>query len=819
MARFLSLDKRRVASYTNSVLKFRLSVIFILMAFLGAPFASLAAEATAKIQDILINADSMFRDNEKELVELEGNIQIIYKGQHIRAQKARIRLRVKQIELYGNAEIVGATNTIQGDRVFLDYESNTGVIYNGSVRSGPVVFSGSTLEKVGDSEFIVADADYTACTNCPASWSFGGSSVRAQMGGYAYIKNAIIRFWDVPVLWLPYLVVPLKSERQSGLLTPAFENSSNGGFAFSMPYFWAISRNTDATITLTNYEKRGLKATTEYRYVLDEVSGGDLNFANIHDKAFAEDSRFNDFRTPNDKGKPIDRWFMRYEHFFEMPDEIIHRSQLNLASDLQYSKDFPRETLNYGDSAMENRMSFTKNTKDQHYSVDSSYYVNMLHADPLSGNSDAVHRLPELKFSQAQKNIGSSNFIYSIDLDYTNFTRSGNAYDDLIADKISDTDIRYIKNTCGNDPKWEDKPHCKRIYDGSYDPSIDLLRTGQRLEFIPTVYYPVKIGDGVDIIPKVGFRETHYSFNAGEERNYVRRFIRGEILAKMNFSRIYGDTINTKATRYKHEVVPEVSFTNIPWVQADNHPFFGTGQIDNAPYSPRDSISDGDTGSPYGLQFDYNDRIYDRKRVTLGLVNRLVEKRWIGDRPDYRQIASLKIAQSYDAAQENINKGKPWSDIVTILDVRLDHFQTYSTFNYYPKENLTNTSSRVRVLNKKGHFGQIQVNRNYAITPGQEVNLDSLSETYTLAAGFVSSYLNLMGRFVYDARAEEQSRDKIKSWAYIAQFKPPGECWMITAIQDQITGGDQNFRLNFEFNFDGVVKPPMPPEALDQFGF
>lgn len=141
----------------------------------------------------------------------------------------------------------------------------------------------------------------------------------------------------------------------------------------------------------------------------------------------------------------------------------------------------------------------------------------------------------------------------------------------------------------------------------------------------------------------------------------------------MSFSRIYGDTINPKSTRYKHEIIPAVAYTHIPWMEAKNHPFFGSGQIDDAPYTSRDSISDGDLGSPYGLQFDYNDRIYDRNLVTLGLINKIVEKRWIGDRPDYRQIASLKIAQSYDATQANRTDREPWSDIVTTLDVRMDH--------------------------------------------------------------------------------------------------------------------------------------------------
>ncbi|MNK07764.1 LPS-assembly protein LptD precursor [compost metagenome] len=798
---------------------------FFSLALFAAIFSwtrySEAQDISAKIQGILINADSLFRDSEKETVDLEGNVQIVYKGQHVKANKARIYLRSKQIEASGNVEILSDKHTIGGDAIQLDYESNTGLIYNGFVQSGSVLFQGSLLQKIGPEEFLVSDAEYTTCSNCPPSWSFSGSTVRAQLGGYAYIKNTVLRFGKVPFFWLPYLVVPLKSDRQTGLLTPGFEQSSKGGYAFGQPFFWAISDSTDATITLKNYELRGLKTMAEYRYALSENSFGQLDFAQLYDNVFGKDDRLNTFRNATDRDAPLNRWYIKYEHYYEMPEGYIHRAQVNLASDLQYPKDFPLETMNHGDSAMENRMSFTKNTKDQHYSVDSSYYVNLLQSNPLAGNENAVHRIPELRYAQSMQNVGSSNFLYLLDLDFNNFARAGQAYDDLTPIKTlpNGTKIRYLESNCPNNPNWDQDPNCYEVYDGSYNPSIDMIRAGQRLDFKPTLLYPIQVTDGFDFLPSLSYRETHYGFNVGEDRSAVRRYLRSSVTGRMIFSGIYGDKINSKATRYKHEITPEVTYTNIPWLDQTTHPFFGTGNQTEAPYTSRDSISDGDLGSAYGLQFDYYDRIYDRNLVTVAITNKVVEKRWVGDRPVYRQLASLKIAQSYDASQEKLNNGDPYSDISTTLDVRLDNFQTYSIFNYFPRQGVTNASSRVRVLNDRGQFAQVALTRQYKITPGQPVNQSDRTEDYTLSSGFTSRYVNLMGRLVFDANYSNESQDRVKSWAYIAQFKPPGDCMMITFIQDQITGGDTNWKLNFEFNFDGIPKPPLPPETLDQFGF
>ena len=80
--------------------------------------------------------------------------------------------------------------------------------------------------------------------------------------------------------------------------------------------------------------------------------------------------------------------------------------------------------------------------------------------------------------------------------------------------------------------------------------------------------------------------------------------------------------------------------------------------------------------------------------------------------------------------------------------------------------------------------------------------------------------LNLMGKVVYDANWEESANQKkVKSWAYIAQLNPPGDCMRVTFAHEQIAGGDTRLKLNFEFTFDGVPKPALPPEALDTYGF
>ncbi|RZJ98265.1 MAG: LPS-assembly protein LptD, partial [Flavobacterium sp.] len=97
----------------------------------------------------------MIRDTENEIMELVGNVQIVYQTQHLKCDRARVNLRTRQAELTGHVEIASDKTTAGGTSAIIDYENNTGIIYNGYVQSGPVVFSGAVLQKASEEEYYV----------------------------------------------------------------------------------------------------------------------------------------------------------------------------------------------------------------------------------------------------------------------------------------------------------------------------------------------------------------------------------------------------------------------------------------------------------------------------------------------------------------------------------------------------------------------------------------------------------------------------------------------------------------------------------------
>jgi len=790
-----------------------------------------------------IQANSGERDLKNHSLVLTGNVQIIFKGQHLSAQKALINQDNKTFEAEGQVLFVTSKATIGGSKIVMNYETNVGTIYSGFIKSGQVLFEGDVIEKKGEDDYIAYQSQFTSCTTCPAAWSFNGQTIEAQIGGYAIIKNTFIHFGTVPVLWLPYLIVPLKSERQTGLLAPSIEfygdgriklenlakgknlfDDFKGEFSYSQPFFWAISRSQDATMTLQTYSSRGKKALVNYRYILDENSSGELDSGFIRDNIFGHSNRYKQFLS---ESSGVNRWFLHYKHYWELPNQWIQRADINNASDLQYSNDFPFETLNKADPATESRVSLTKNDYAHHFSIDTSYYNNFIRGHPMGNNQDSVHRLPEIDFSSTRQPLGDTGILYNYDLRYTNFARNDFSYDDItVGTSPEKKTVRQVTNTCSNSTSdWDLDPNCKPLRDGKFDSGTDLIRSGQRLIIEPSITRPTQLGDYFNLVPKVSYRESHYNFGIENVSNLSRRFLRTELTLQTSFSKIFGDLNDPYSDRYKHEIQPEIISTSVPWLEQPGHPFLGYNKSNEIPFSSRDAISNSDLegDSANGIQFDYDDRLYDRNLITYRVTNKITQKTWgLNKVPSYDRLLTWRLSQTYDVYEsQQSGSRQPWSDIESILNIRLSHFNTYTKINFFPYQKLSDTSSHMTVNDDDGNYIKVGLSRKY--TPNSEgiFDIKGRAEDYLLQIGTTAKYINFAGRLIYDGNdtSAKIAGSRVKQLTFAVILRPPGNCWGITFLQHQVINERPISRINFDFLFDGKSSLQSPTKLLEAYGF
>lgn len=772
------------------MMKVLVSIIIIYLNFLALP-----ARAQSSVADgVLINADSMDRDLEKRTVRLEGNVQVVFQGQHLSCRKAEIDLNKQQIRAEGDVILFNERVHAEGDRIVFNYKQNTGYIYNGFVQSGQVTFEGDIIQKVSETRYIANNASFTACDTCPPGWSFSGRTIDAELGGYARIRRPVFRIGGVPVMILPGLIVPLKSSRQSGLLVPTMEKSQKGGFAPSQSYFWAINRSQDFTLTATWYEFRGVKLSGDHRYVLSESSQGRLRGAWIDDQVFKKE--------PEVQRAKFDRWYFWYQHHHDMPGNFTHRADLRQVSDLRYPRDFPSEVVGHGDPALENKMSLTKIWDNQVASAEVDIYTNMLHSNPLSNNDDAVHRAPEIRHSVKEIGILDSGAFFSMDSQYVNFARSKHNYDDLNSKNLAPG--RFDRSSRDDQRKPFPRDGTFTPFNTSGDPQ-DLMRAGQRFDFRPKLSYPFRLGRALDIVPAVSYRETQYQFYpsdaadaAGFGPTAARRYVQTDLAVKTEFTRIYGD-IDPKANRMKHSFEPELSYSQIPWARNPNHPFFG--DFEGLQYTRQfEPISDADLDNRRtGIQFDYQDRTYEKQLVNFALMNRFTRKVWINGEPDYRTVGIFRLSQSYDVNEAKASTPRPWSSVNMLTDIRLDNFETFTTAEYNGYAKVTNISSRTRAKINDKNFLQAGFTRNF-IFDNKYIPTNE-TRNFTWGAGITHKYVEAVGNFEYEAR-----NSKLQAFSYALVLRPPGKCWLIKLEQRLVVNGDPTIKGTFSFDFGGENK-------------
>jgi LPS-assembly protein len=114
--------------------------------------------------------------------------------------------------------------------------------------------------------------------------------------------SAKVVFMDTPIFYWPWFSFALNHERKSGFLAPTYSTSTTSGLELTIPWYWNIAPNMDATLAPRVLAKRGLQLNSEIRYLdpayngaarfeflpNDHLTGTDRSaYALVHNHAFA----------------------------------------------------------------------------------------------------------------------------------------------------------------------------------------------------------------------------------------------------------------------------------------------------------------------------------------------------------------------------------------------------------------------------------------------------------------------------------------------------------------------------------------------------
>ncbi len=291
----------------------------------------------------------------------------------------------------------------------------------GDENQDPRIYGSSSFSD--QNKTVVNNGLFTSCKindNCPP-WSIKAEKItHDKIKKDMIYKNAILKIYDVPVLYFPKFFHPDPSvKRRSGFLQPQFNNSETLGSSLYIPYFKTLGPDKDLTIKPTFFEK--LKKFEKEKYILQsEFRKKGKNSSLIADFAFLRDYK----SSTDNKFKNINHLFLNYTNDLKIPNYLNSKfdAQVEKVTNDTYLKVFQNNLFDTpvmpgSQTTMNSNLKLYLEKEDQNLTTGVEVYENLgtKHSDRYQ------YTLPYYDFSKNLTSVLPDESFYGS----LNFTSSG----------------------------------------------------------------------------------------------------------------------------------------------------------------------------------------------------------------------------------------------------------------------------------------------------------------------------------------------------------------------------------------------------------
>jgi LPS-assembly protein len=418
----------------------------------------------------------------------------------------------------GHVRLWNETFFWTGDKAHIDFKNSQGVFGTGSYRFLDRRGRGEAQKvNVDNAKRTVSfdDVFYTTCASNSRVWKLQANKLdidRVTETGKA--KHAKIKLFDVPVLYTPYMTFPIGNKRKSGLLQPKIGNSRRSGFDLTVPYYWNIAPNMDATFSPRYLSKRGLMLQGEFRYLMP-YGHGQLNAQLLPEDGELknEDSSLNETR-----------YLVAFKHQQVLGSGWSTDINFNRVSDQRYFEDIGQNLSFASTLYLEQRADMNYYGKNWFFQT----RVQGFQSASRSISSGSIYqRLPQFTFQTAfpQRNK-AFNFQFRGEATYFNHDLN------------------------------------------------DRRPNGERIDFKPTLSYNYSTRAGF-VIPRVSLRHTEYILSDTEDTQNKSQS-RTVPIVSLDSGLFFDRSFKFRGKHYVQTLEPRLFYLYVPRVNQDSIPVFDT---------------------------------------------------------------------------------------------------------------------------------------------------------------------------------------------------------------------------------------------------
>lgn len=245
-------------------------------------------------ETVTVDADNLQYDREADTLRARGDVIVTIGGSVLAADEIDIDRKTGKADAEGSVVVEDPQGRIRAESASFLLEDETGFLDDAEIYLPQSRFqiTGAKLEKGIGQSYRIQDGTLTTC-QCEEGapdWSIEGEEIDVELGGWGTLRKGAFKVKDQTILYLPYATFPVLRDRQTGFLFPNFGYESSRGFQYVQPFFWAIDKSSDATISLDVETDARIGLLAEYRYLLSAKAGGELGVTYFNEQIRGTDA-------------------------------------------------------------------------------------------------------------------------------------------------------------------------------------------------------------------------------------------------------------------------------------------------------------------------------------------------------------------------------------------------------------------------------------------------------------------------------------------------------------------------------------------------
>lgn len=303
----------------------RLLLIILFTSYISANAAEIFVPSGTKADNITLEADEMFAPDNLTF-EATGNVVIMRDNSTLTADKVIYNRETGVFDASGNVRLREGGNFFDCTNLTYDFAQEKGTFIDVKGFVEPYHYlEAEKFERTGQDNFLIEKGRFTTCPGEVPDWSFTSSRATMDIGHYIKATNTTGWIKSIPVLYTPYMIYPIKKERESGLLIPKIGSNSERGTMIGLKYFRDINIDKDATIGTNIYSTGIVHYLGEYRYA-----------KSMNENIYIYGEYIDDWESESDKRN---RYLLYQDSNFKIGDNTEMYIEMDYVSDYRYLRD------------------------------------------------------------------------------------------------------------------------------------------------------------------------------------------------------------------------------------------------------------------------------------------------------------------------------------------------------------------------------------------------------------------------------------------------------------------------------------------------